>query len=76
MSKVFCPQNGSTCEDGYLEFKDDICVFYDEDIQACALAENLKYAAEQIREQARLHQPPMDTSINRMLKDINLGGGS
>lgn len=73
--KVYCPQNGSTCENGYLEYKTDICVFFDEETETCALAENLKYSARQIRAQAELLRPPMDKSINHMLKDINLGGG-
>lgn len=69
MFKYYCPQNHSICEDGFLEYKGTICVFYDTETETCALAENLKYSAKQIRAQARLHQP-----LNHLLRDIDMGG--
>lgn len=74
MDRVFCPNTGSICEAGYLEYKDTICVFYDEDGQFCALAENLKYSARQLRGQQPLLKDKLSikdkTSLNRLLKDI------
>lgn len=54
MSKLWCPYAGSTCEDGYLTLKDDLCVMWDEEEQVCLVRENAKCVITELRIRAEL----------------------
>lgn len=70
MTKFHCPYTNSTCENGYLPFKDEVCVMFDEEAQTCLIRANAKYINEQFVQSKMLNKFP----VHPLLKDANLGG--
>lgn len=72
MTKYYCIYTNSTCEDGYLPFKDHPCLMWDEREGACLIRENAKYLNEQFNKQSKmLNKFP----VHPLLKDVNLASG-